>query len=145
MCRLYKPVSFLGFWLCDCAFGLHAQTSTLPQSHSSPGSRKAFPHTGPPKMRSVEGESSRQAGLTWSRNLLSCCWLQLLNSSGYTMLEKKITTAGKQYISFHMSSGVLCGFFFFTRVKLNSPHALRHDAASFRCRGAADTVFSVMG
>lgn len=61
-------------WVCV------AQTSTLPQSHSSPGSTKAFPHTGPLKMRLVEGESSRQAGLTSSKNLSSCCWLQLLNS-----------------------------------------------------------------
>lgn len=81
--------AFLGFGSCRCV----AQTSTVPQSHSSPGSRKAFPQTGPPKMRLVEGESCRQAGLTSSRNLSSCCWLQLLNSWGYTNLGASRKTA----------------------------------------------------
>lgn len=70
------------FWWLRFVGACVARTSTLPQSHSSPGSRKAFPQAGPPKIRSVEGESSRQAGLTSSKNRLSCCWLQLLKSCG---------------------------------------------------------------
>lgn len=50
-------------------------------------------------MRSVEGVSSRQAGLTSSKNLLSCCWLQLLKSSGYTRLEEEIARTRGENIS----------------------------------------------
>ncbi len=64
-------------------------TSTVPQSHSSPGSRKALPQTDPLYSLDELGVSSRQLGLALSRNTLSCSRLQSLNCSGNSELDRQ--------------------------------------------------------
>lgn len=120
------------FYMINSVGTQPAQTSTVPQSHSSPGSRKAFPQTGPPWMRSVEGIFNRQAGFTSSRNLLSCCWLQLLNCCGYTMLEDKMRTRTETVSTgFALGLKIVCLGESICKWELGLPDALSHDAAFF--------------